>query len=35
MEKYESFVFLLGVVIFMMAIGVPVAIMKMTTNIIG
>jgi tripartite ATP-independent transporter DctM subunit len=35
MEWYWAFAFLLGMIIFMMAIGVPVAIAFLTTNIIG
>jgi tripartite ATP-independent transporter DctM subunit len=35
MEWYESFAMLLGMVVFMMAIGVPVAMAFITTNIIG
>ncbi len=35
MEWYWAFAFLLGMIIFMMAIGVPVAIAFLTTNIVG
>ena len=35
MEWYETFAFLLGMLVFMMAIGVPVAMAFITTNIIG
>ena len=35
MEWYWAFAMLLGMIIFMMALGVPVAITFLTTNIIG
>ena len=35
MEWYETLAFLLGMLVFMMAIGVPVAMAFITTNIIG
>ena len=35
MEWYWAFAMLLGMIIFMMALGVPAAITFLTTNIIG